>query len=87
MSPVSPARLPAVYDLWSRETEQKHGKIADEGAGRSTGKKTRGDCDEGVRMGPFPTILWEGTVLRTVSSNNQAAWLQGPSLQPPGWEK
>lgn len=57
MSSVSPACLSRVYDLWSRETEQKHVKIANEGAGRSQGKKTRSDYNEDGRMGPSPTTL------------------------------
>lgn len=57
MCSVSPACLSWVYDLWSRETEQKHVKIANKGAGRSTGKKPRSDCDGDVQMGPSPTTL------------------------------
>lgn len=46
-------------------------KIANEGAGRSTGKKTRRDYDEDVQMGPSPTTLCQGvqdSVLRQLSS-------------------
>lgn len=57
MSSVSPACLSQVYDLWPRETEQKHVKIANEGAGRSTGKETRSDYDEDVQTGPSPTTV------------------------------
>lgn len=39
MASVSPVCLSRVYDLWSREAEQKHVKIANEGVGRSTDKK------------------------------------------------
>ena len=46
-----------MYDLWSRETEKKHVKTANEDAGRSTGKKTRSDYDEGVQVRPSPTTF------------------------------
>jgi len=57
MSSVSRACLSRVYDLWSRETEKKHVKTANEDAGRSTGKKTRSDYDEGVQVRPSPTTF------------------------------